>query len=143
MGNKVDMVDEREGDGLDTHGQRVNPLVNLELLLDGVMDFVLGIEAEVLGPHAGHHLANGTEGILHCARADSFPAGSDISSAPALGKELEEVEHGIDSQLFTIVAPQEPGVVFGLGACWNCAGSERLHCNAMISADRRQGLLCG
>ena len=34
------MIDEwQEGDGLDMHGQRVNPLVTLELLLDAVIDF--------------------------------------------------------------------------------------------------------
>ena len=77
----------------------------------------------------------------------------DFASATALGKGLEERDwvDGIDAQLFTIAAPQKPGVVLGSGLCRNCAGSERLHCNAVIIAeciagrrgDRHQGLLCG
>ena len=107
------MVDDWEWDGLDACGWQVNLFVAFELLLEVVLDFSLGVEAEVFGPHTGHHLANGTEGILHCARADSLPAGSDFSSVPVLGKDFEEqdgadhiIEHGINFQLFTIVAPQ-------------------------------------
>ena len=134
-GNNIDVVDYRKGDGFDAHGWRVDPLVAFELLLEVVLDLALGSKAEVFGPHTGHHLANGTEGILHFARADSLPAGSDFASAPALGNDLEErdwvdhiIEHGIDAQLFTIAAPQKPGVVLGSGPCRNCASSKRLHC---------------
>ena len=132
VGNNIDVVDYRKGDGFDAHGWRVDPLVAFELLLEAVLDLALGSKVEVFGPHTGHRLANGTEGILHCVRADSLSAGSDFSSAPALGKDLEErdwvdhiVEHGIDAQLFTIAAPQKPGVVLGSGKCRNCAGSRR------------------
>ena len=119
---KPSVVDYRKGDGFDAHGQRVDPLVAFELLLKAVLDLAWGSKAEVLGPHTGHRLANGTEGVLHSARADRLSAGCDFASAPALGKDLEErdwvdhiVEHGIDTQLFTIAAPQKPGVVLGSG----------------------------
>ena len=59
-GYKVDMVDKRERDRFDACRRRVDAFVAFELLLDAVFDFAAGVEAAVLGPHAGHRLTDGT-----------------------------------------------------------------------------------
>jgi len=140
--HEIHVVDELKRNWFDAVGRRVDARIAFELLLEAVLDFSSGREAAVGGPHAGHRLADGAKGVLHCASADRFAAGSDFASAPAGGKDLEErdgvdhiVEHGVDFQLLTIVAPSKPGVVAGSGACRNCAGSERLHCKAIVSAE--------
>ena len=41
-----------------------------ELLAKTIFEGVGSNETEVRGPQAGHRLANGTEGVLHCSRSD-------------------------------------------------------------------------
>jgi hypothetical protein len=53
-------------------GGRIGPAPTGELLAETVFEGVRSDEAGVRGPHAGHRLANGAKGVLHCVRSDGL-----------------------------------------------------------------------
>ena len=75
--------------------------------------------ARVWGPQPGIRLSHRAEGILHRARADGVPAGSDGAVAEALGEDLEERDRvmgeviGGNAKVGAELDPQLPG--FGGG----------------------------
>ncbi|MCK7461551.1 MAG: hypothetical protein MZU84_05560 [Sphingobacterium sp.] len=69
-------------------GSRIGPTPTGELLAEAVFEGVGSNEAGVRGPHAGHRLANGTKGVLHCARSDGLTIFGKAAIAVALCKDL-------------------------------------------------------
>lgn len=69
-------------------GSRIGPTPTGELLAEAVFEGVGSNEAGVRGPHAGHRLAKGTKGVLHCARSDGLTIFGKAAIAVALCKDL-------------------------------------------------------
>ena len=82
------IVNEAEGSGGYTLGGRVGTSPTGELLAKAVVKGVGSNETAVRGPHAGHRLANGTKGVLHCSRSDWETIFGKAAIAVALCKDL-------------------------------------------------------
>ena len=70
-------------------GGRVDTSPTVKLLAEAVLVKGVGSnETAIRGPHAGHRLANGAEGVLHCSRSDWETIFGKAAIAVALCKDL-------------------------------------------------------
>ena len=67
---------------------RVSAPPTSKLLAKAVVKSFGGDETAIRGPQAGHRLANGTEGVLHCSRSDWETILGKAAVAVALCKDL-------------------------------------------------------
>ena len=144
--------------GFDAVGWWVKPGVAAKLLLNAIVGVTGAGVPLVLGPHAGHFLANGAEGCFHCPSAYRSVGGGQLAASIPVGKDLEDRnvildvgKEWIDAQAVTILGPSNPGGIASVSSGRNDAGSERLHRRLVISAecnlgrrvDSCQGFACG
>ena len=65
LGLSISVVNEANWCRFDARGLWVLFCHSGKQLVQGVGEVAGGLEADVLGPHAGHRLANGTYGVRH------------------------------------------------------------------------------
>ena len=87
-GKGMCMVNEAEGSGSYALGGRVGTSPTGKLLAEAVVKGVGSNETAIRGPHAGHRLANGAEGVFHCSRSDWETIFGKAAVAVALCKDL-------------------------------------------------------
>ena len=87
-GEGMCIVNEAERSGGCALGGRVSAPPTGKLLAKAVVKSFGGDETAIRGPQAGHRLANGTEGVLHCSRSDWETIFGKAAVAVALCKDL-------------------------------------------------------
>lgn len=141
-GVESDVLDNSDGDRLATLGRGVQTFPSCKESGEPVLMLARACQSFVFGPHAGHRLADGTYGVLHCSSCDGLTAFCKTTVSVSLGKDLEVgdrifdiFQKGVDFVFCAKSKPDIPGVILASGTFRTDASSAGFRCKQQVSAE--------